>query len=235
MDVDTGRLIRTLTGHTDDVTSVSFSPDGQILASGSYGTIRLWDVDTGRLIRTLFGHTNRITRVLFSPDGQILASWSNVNTIRLWDVDTGRLIRPSPSPGIWVGSLASRLVQMVRFWQVGIMTPRSIYGMWTQADLFAPSPGIRIRSTNVSFSPDGQTLTSGSYDNTISLWDVDTGRLIRTLTGIWVGALASRLVQMVRFWQVGVAIPSVYGMWTQADLFAPSQELSGRLVQMVRP
>ena len=58
-DVGTGRVIRTLTGHTFVVWSVSFSPDGQTLASGSYDeTIRLWDVGTGRVIRTLTGHTD---------------------------------------------------------------------------------------------------------------------------------------------------------------------------------
>jgi WD40 repeat protein len=56
--VSDGALVRTLTGHTYDVYSVAFSPDGSLLASGSGDdTIKLWRVSDGALVRTLTGHT----------------------------------------------------------------------------------------------------------------------------------------------------------------------------------
>ena len=93
-DVNTGQNLRTLTEHTGSVFSVSFSPDGQTLASGSGDyTMRLWDVNTGRHLQTLTGHTSAVESVSFSLDGQTLASGSWDDTVRLWDVNTGRHLR----------------------------------------------------------------------------------------------------------------------------------------------
>ncbi|MYG08147.1 T9SS type A sorting domain-containing protein, partial [Candidatus Poribacteria bacterium] len=79
-----------LTGHTDSVLSVAFSPDGNTLASGGGNGLYLWNADTGTLKNTLTGHTGAVWSVTFSPDGKILASASD-DTVLLWDVDTGTL------------------------------------------------------------------------------------------------------------------------------------------------
>ena len=69
------------------VRSVVFSPDGQLLASGSWdNTVRLWRVRDGALLRTLKGHTAWVFSVVFSPDGRLLASGSGDGTVRLWGV-----------------------------------------------------------------------------------------------------------------------------------------------------
>jgi hypothetical protein len=80
-------------GHSGNVSSVAFSPDGKQILSGSYdNTIKLWDVNTGREIRTFSGHLSRVWSVAFSPDGKQILSGSDDNTIKLWDVNTGREI-----------------------------------------------------------------------------------------------------------------------------------------------
>ena len=82
--------MRTLTGHTNWVTSVVFSPDGRLLASGGWDrAIKLWRVSDGSLVRTLTGYTGFVNSVVFSPDGRLLASGDGDGTIRLWRVADG--------------------------------------------------------------------------------------------------------------------------------------------------
>jgi WD40 repeat protein/tRNA A-37 threonylcarbamoyl transferase component Bud32 len=87
-------LLKTLTGHTNGVESVSFSPDGKYLASGSRdGIIKLWNVSDGSLIRTFEGHNDSVHSVSFSPDGRYIASGSDDKTVRLWDTSSGVLVK----------------------------------------------------------------------------------------------------------------------------------------------
>src|SRR5262249_32762622 len=71
-DVSTGKLLRTLDGHQQLISSLSFSSDSRMLASGSWDrTIRLWDVNAGQQLRKLKGQAGSLS---FAPDGKVLAS-----------------------------------------------------------------------------------------------------------------------------------------------------------------
>jgi ribosome assembly protein 4 len=87
------RCTASLSGHTEAILSVAFSPNGNHLATGSGDTtVRLWDLNTETPHHTLKGHVNWVQIVSWSPDSKILASGSMDSTIRLWDPKTGKAL-----------------------------------------------------------------------------------------------------------------------------------------------
>ena len=171
-----------LKGHLKVVSSVAFSPDGTILASGSWDdTIKLWDIKTGTKIRTLTGHKYWVRSVAFSPDGTTLASGSEDRTIKLWNVKTGTEIRTLTGHELVVTAVAfspdgttlasGSYDYTIKLWNVKTGTEiRTLTGHWKVV-------------SSVVFSPDGTILASGSWDDTIKLWNIKTSTEIRTLTG----------------------------------------------------
>ena len=193
-DVHTGQCLKTLSGHTNWIWSIAFSPDGQTLATGSYDqTVRLWDVHTGQCLKTLSGHTNWIWSIAFSPDGQTLATGSYDQTVRLWDVHTGQCLKTLSGHIGQVGSVAfspdSQTLasgshdQTVRLWDVAnVASFKNEVTLDTMQSLKTLAGHTNVVKS-VIFSPDGQTLASGSYDQTVRLWDVHTGQSLKTLAG----------------------------------------------------
>ena len=91
IDLAENRLVRTLVGHTHDIISLAFSPNGKWLASGSRdNTAILWDVSTGAYRQVLRGYNGHVWGLAFSPDNLRLATASHDGTARIWEVETGR-------------------------------------------------------------------------------------------------------------------------------------------------
>lgn len=84
-DVRKGKCKKTLQGHNNTIRTITYSPDGNFIASGSEDKdIRIWNVYNGKCVKTLSGHAQPINSIAFSPNGKLLISSGEDGTIRLW-------------------------------------------------------------------------------------------------------------------------------------------------------
>ena len=151
------------TGHTDLVSSVAFSPDGQYIVSGSKDeTIHVWNATTGETMAGPFkGHTSSVWSVAFSPDGQYIVSGSKDQTIRMWNATTGEAVM-----GPFMGH--TNLVYSVAFSPDGqhIVSGSKdqtlrVWKISTEQMIAAGSfPGQTDLVKSVAFSSDGQCIVS---------------------------------------------------------------------------
>ena len=87
-DNDTGELLVTMSGHSEQVTHASFSPDGRRILSASWdSTAKVWDAASGACLLSLEGHKAGLTKAIFSPDGCYIATASRDRDVRLWRGD----------------------------------------------------------------------------------------------------------------------------------------------------
>ena len=197
-DVATGRLINTLTAtqrtksneSSKRVSSIAFSPDGQLLASGSAddGTIKLWDVETGQNIATFTEKPqprSSMLCVVFSPDGTKLAVGS-VAGIKLLKVPTGEHIYTQQHIDFGKLEFPARIFS-VAFSPDGTKLASA---SWDGVKLWEVETGQNITTlrghtrvvSSVAFSPDGLTFASDSVDG-VQVWEAATGGHITTLAG----------------------------------------------------
>ncbi|WP_413167794.1 WD40 repeat domain-containing protein [Capilliphycus salinus ALCB114379] len=166
-----------LEGHQRTVQSVSFSPDGQMLATASYdNTVKLWRRD-GSLFKTLEGHTEPVTSVRFSPDNKMIASGSWDGTVRLWDSNGNSIGVIKAYKGHGVTSISFSPDGQT----IASASDDKTVKLWgMDGQLLHTLKGHEKFIRQVSFSPKGDQIVTVSDDKTVKLWSPD-GTLIKTL------------------------------------------------------
>ncbi|MDZ7290174.1 MAG: WD40 repeat domain-containing protein [candidate division KSB1 bacterium] len=172
----------TLEAHRSRITSLAFSPDQGILASGAGdGSIHLWQQPENQRRATLYGHKDAVTQLAFSHDGEKLVSVDRRGGVKLWHVASNKLLCDLINP--------EQPVHCVAFSPDDTMLAVGKYDR--EATLWEVSDGSLIHTFNghkssvdtVIFSSDGTMLATGSPDNTAMLWEVRTGQLLHTFVG----------------------------------------------------
>jgi WD40 repeat protein len=188
-------LYRRLDGHDGWVESVTFSPDGQHVLSGSADqTVRVWAATSGQEVQELLGHHDIVMSVAFAPDGRLAASGGFDRTVRIWDTVEGRQLCCLDGQHDLIWSVAftpdGRHVLAAsggrEIAATGIVPgPENLIRLWDvetgrEVRRFA-GPSHYIAS--VACSPDGRRLLAGSGDQHVYLWDLESGILLCRLAG----------------------------------------------------
>ncbi len=192
LDVHTGRLLHTLTGHMPGrFSTLVFSHDGKTLATATWSeNVHLWDAKTGKHIRTHTNHAMRLRTVAFSPDGKTYAMQTTDklnDTLSLFDVDTGKALRVlidrqdirnsiGPVHSMAFSPDGKTIVTggpfAIHLWNVD--TGEHIRMLIGELKTYAgPGPFVL-------YSPDGMTIVTAGMGE-IHLWDGNTGNHIRKL------------------------------------------------------
>ena len=172
--------------HTEDITSVAFSPDGSRLVSGSQdGAIQSCDaatLDKPTLLKK--AHVSGVMAIAFSPDGKQFASTGLDKALIIWDTAKNELVQMFPRVTNGIGGVAyspdSKLIAFVNI----VLTPKGdayqLLKAWKTDALGTDLSHIQGRHgsdiAHVTISPDGRQLATAGFDGVIKLWDVATGK-----------------------------------------------------------
>ncbi|HXJ58215.1 MAG TPA: c-type cytochrome domain-containing protein [Verrucomicrobiae bacterium] len=174
----TGALLHKLKKHTDWVTAVAFSPNGQSLATADRnGGVVFWDPDNGQELVTTAGHKSGVTALSWRIDSKLVASSSEDGTVKLWD---GAEVKPAKSWNAHNGGVLcvayshdGRLVSTGRDGQV---LTWNADGSKLKTCEFSGEPALRC-----AFTHDDGRVVAADFTGHVALWDAKSGKRVADL------------------------------------------------------
>ena len=152
-DLTSGQFLKTFEGHSRDIKSVKLLNETKIVTCSVDKSIKIWNLTTGQCEKTLKGHTKWVNEILILSDKRI-ASCSDDETVRIWKFRS----------------------------MLGIVSKKVLKGHTSSVESIAKIFIESINTKNLTFESN-MHLLSGSSDKTIKLWDIDSGKCLRTFEG----------------------------------------------------
>lgn len=160
--------------HPNEVWSVTFSPDGQTIATGcNDGLARLWNADTGQEItgqglKALGKNYAKIHSVAFSPNGKNLLASGDDPHVKLWEATTGKHLLTFHGNDDNV--LSARFSPDGNWLVAGDSSPNLYLVQMTRPSFLTVLSGHSDAIGAIAFSPDGKTIATGSFDTQVKIW-----------------------------------------------------------------
>ena len=169
-----------LQGHTGTVRGLAFSPDCSLLASGGDDCmLRVWEVSSGRA-RLTVRHNYPVECVAFCPGADFVAT-SAGGFVTFLDSPTGEEVGSfAPGPGRIAFSPDGKTLACASPSTPNAVALYDVASRKVRSELSGHNRFV----CGTAFSPDGKTLASGSWDGTVRLWDLPTGRCRATITAM---------------------------------------------------
>ena len=181
-DPETLTQVAHLAGEFGALWTITFSPDGTLLASaGGDSNIRLWNIATQEQIHAFTAHNSAVRSIDFGPDGTFLASASYDGTVRVWNIEKKRQVA-----ALDIQKLTEHNPTQVIFSPNGSLVAISVHNgqliLWDfQTQKILRQIDHQLSFPEIALSLDGKTLLSiASTDNRgdLKFWDVETGKQI---------------------------------------------------------
>lgn len=182
-EVESGRRLRTIEGHSTLITSIAFSPDGSLLAQGDdNGHVYVWDVRSGQRLVAVEGHPGPVWAVAFSPDGERVISGGDDTEVKVWQARTGRCLTAFPGHATVVWSVA---VSPDGTW-VATGGADRVVKLWRLGGEAQERPSKTLHGSShwiwsLAFAPEGTLLASGHTYGGVELWEVESEQRVQSM------------------------------------------------------